>query len=562
MAEVGFASGASAPGTAAERMRARLAALTAISSQVARPLDLVELCRSIHREVRPVLEAESFLLALYDEASGSVEVVWQFDSGVELPGGSFPLGHGFMGQVIRTRQPRMIRHWSVEGPRVQIQYATGRPGLTESAIGVPLLFGEQVIGFLGVQSYEPDAFDEDDMLLLQAVGVLAAAGIENLRHSVRLNAQLWQRISELETILANMAEGLLIVDHAGSMVRMNHVARELLLVAESSLIVGQPLNRDWDGDHEVAEVLRTFLAAFQLGDSLEDVEVEIGGHPRVLSFSGAPLRGPTGSLTGGVIVFRDVTGRRDIERLKDQMLHEVEQKSRQLELAGRHKSEFMANMSHELRTPLNAIIGFSEVLQEGLFGELNEKQSDYVNDILDSGRHLLSLINDVLDISKVEAGRMELEPGKFSLIEALDRGLTIVRERASRNGIGLSLDVEGEIGPIEADERKIKQVIFNLLSNAVKFTPYGGHVEVVARLVDGHAEVAVRDSGPGIAPEDQERIFEDFRRAPGGGSAAVEGTGLGLPLARRFIELHGGQLWVESQPGLGSAFTFTLPLRA
>jgi transcriptional regulator with GAF, ATPase, and Fis domain len=223
MAEVGFASGASAPGTAAERMRARLAALSAISSQVARPLDLVELCRSIHREVRTVLEAESFLLALYHEASGSVEVVWQFDSGVELPGGSFPLGHGFMGQVIRTRQPRMIRHWSVEGPRVQIQYATGRPGLTESAIGVPLLFGEQVIGFLGVQSYEPDAFDEDDMLLLQAVGVLAAAGIENLRHSVRLNAQLWQRISELETILANMAEGLLIVDHAGSMVRMNHV---------------------------------------------------------------------------------------------------------------------------------------------------------------------------------------------------------------------------------------------------------------------------------------------------------------------------------------------------
>jgi signal transduction histidine kinase/CheY-like chemotaxis protein len=241
------------------------------------------------------------------------------------------------------------------------------------------------------------------------------------------------------------------------------------------------------------------------------------------------------------------------------LFQEVEQKSRQLEVASRHKSEFLANMSHELRTPLNAIIGFSEVLTDQVFGELNDKQTDYLADILGSGRHLLSLINDILDLSKVEAGRMELESGIFSLAEALENGLTMVRERATRHSLQLSLDVDEEIGLIEADERKIKQVIFNLLSNAVKFTPDRGRVDVVARLVDEQVHVAVHDTGPGIAPDDRQRIFEEFQQAAGDQSGPREGTGLGLALARRFVELHGGRLWVDSQLGVGSTFTFTIP---
>src|SRR5207302_8341029 len=169
----------------------------------------------------------------------------------------------------------------------------------------------------------------------------------------------------------------------------------------------------------------------------------------------------------------------------------------------------------------NAIIGFSEVLNEGLFGTLNDKQSEYVTDILDSGRHLLSLINDVLDLSKVEAGRMVLEPSTFSMVEALDNGLTIVRERAGRHGVTLTLDVDDKIGLIEADERKIRQAIFNLLSNAVKFTPDGGQVKVVARLVGRDVHVAVRDTGIGIAAEDLERIFEEFQQAPNGNNSTV-----------------------------------------
>jgi signal transduction histidine kinase/ActR/RegA family two-component response regulator len=242
------------------------------------------------------------------------------------------------------------------------------------------------------------------------------------------------------------------------------------------------------------------------------------------------------------------------------LFYEIQQKSRQLEVASRHKSEFLANMSHELRTPLNAIIGFSEVLTERLFGELNDKQAEYLEDILGSGRHLLSLINDILDLSKVEAGRMELEPSVFALTEALDNGLTMVRERASRHGITLTLDVDRDIGPIEADERKIKQVIFNLLSNAVKFTADRGRVDVVARRVDGGVQVSVRDTGIGITEEDQARIFEEFQQV--GDSGPREGTGLGLALSRRFVELHGGRIWVHSQPGVGSTFGFVLPAHA
>jgi signal transduction histidine kinase/DNA-binding response OmpR family regulator len=244
------------------------------------------------------------------------------------------------------------------------------------------------------------------------------------------------------------------------------------------------------------------------------------------------------------------------------LFHEIQDKSRQLEIASRHKSEFLANMSHELRTPLNAIIGFSEVLLERMFGELNEKQEEYLQDILTSGRHLLSLINDILDLSKVEAGRMELEVETFSLREALENGLTMVKERASRHGIALGLEVDPGVGLIEADERKVKQVVFNLLSNAVKFTADGGEVELSARPVGGGVEIAVRDTGIGIAPEDRERIFEEFRQADQGAARSLEGTGLGLALTRKFVELHGGRIWVDSQVGAGSTFTFTLPVRA
>ena len=242
------------------------------------------------------------------------------------------------------------------------------------------------------------------------------------------------------------------------------------------------------------------------------------------------------------------------------LFREIQDKSRQLEVANQHKSEFLANMSHELRTPLNAIIGFSEVLLERLFGDLNAKQTDYLQDIHSSGRHLLDLINDILDLSKVEAGRMELEPSSFDLPGVLANSLTLVRERAQRHGIRLELDVDPALGAITADARKIKQILVNLLSNAVKFTPDGGRVDVIARRVDDRAVVAVRDTGIGIAPQDQAAVFQEFRQVGRDYASRHEGTGLGLALTHRFVELHGGRIYVQSEIGKGSTFTFEIPL--
>ncbi len=240
------------------------------------------------------------------------------------------------------------------------------------------------------------------------------------------------------------------------------------------------------------------------------------------------------------------------------LFRELETKTTELEVAGRHKSEFLASMSHELRTPLNAVIGFSEVLLDRLFGEINERQAEYLRDIWNSGRHLLELLNDILDLSKVEAGQMSLEPSTFVVGSALDYALAMVRERATLHAITLTVQVADDVGVVEADELRFKQVVLNLLSNAVKFTPDGGSVSVSAYRKGAELNVTVTDTGIGVPPEDQERIFESFQQGRRGASKE-EGTGLGLTLTRRIIGLFGGRMWLESTPGEGSTFGFAIP---
>jgi GAF domain-containing protein len=243
------------------------------------------------------------------------------------------------------------------------------------------------------------------------------------------------------------------------------------------------------------------------------------------------------------------------------LFREIQEKSAQLEVANKHKSDFLANMSHELRTPLNAIIGFSEVLSDRMFGEVNAKQAEYLKDIHESGRHLLSLINDILDLSKIEAGRMDLELSSFDLPSAVSNAMTLVRERAQRHGIRLGLEMDPRLGELQADERKVKQILLNLLSNAVKFTPDGGKVDVCTRKMDGKVEIAVRDTGIGIAAEDHAAVFEEFKQVGRDYTRKAEGTGLGLALTKRLVELHGGEIGLESALGKGSTFTVKLPLR-
>jgi signal transduction histidine kinase len=240
------------------------------------------------------------------------------------------------------------------------------------------------------------------------------------------------------------------------------------------------------------------------------------------------------------------------------LFRELQTKTKELEIASRHKSEFLASMSHELRTPLNAVIGFSEVLLDRMFGELNERQDEYLRDIRNSGRHLLELLNEILDLSKVEAGQMVLEPSTFSVGSVLDYTLAMVRERATMHAITVTVEVTDDVGTIDADELRFKQVVLNLLHNAVKFTPDGGRVSVRAYREGPELIVTVTDTGIGVPPEDQERIFESFQQGRRG-APKEEGTGLGLTLSRRIVGLFGGRMWLESTPGAGSTFGFSVP---
>ncbi len=238
----------------------------------------------------------------------------------------------------------------------------------------------------------------------------------------------------------------------------------------------------------------------------------------------------------------------------------VADKTLQLELANKHKSEFLANMSHELRTPLNAVIGFSDALREEYFGALNAKQREYVNDIASSGQLLLSLINDILDLSKIESGMMDLSLTNFSVTSAIDNAMVLIRERAIRQEVTVTSEIGEGVNLLYADERKFKQVLINLLTNAVKFTYPNGWVKISAVIEGANLKVSVADSGLGIAAEDFETVFQEFRQLTSVGEAKHEGTGLGLPLAKRIVELHDGRIWLESELGKGATFLFVIPL--
>ncbi|MEO7197754.1 MAG: ATP-binding protein, partial [Solirubrobacterales bacterium] len=237
---------------------------------------------------------------------------------------------------------------------------------------------------------------------------------------------------------------------------------------------------------------------------------------------------------------------------------ELEVQSVELELASRHKSEFLASMSHVLRTPLNAVLGFSEVLLERMFGDINERQEEYLRDIHGSGQHLLELLNEILDLSKVEAGRMDLEYSSFDLRSLMELAASMLRERAVLHGIDLTIETADDVGSVYVDELRLKQVLLNLITNAVKFTGDGGSVVVRALREGTEILITVTDTGIGVPEADRERIFESFQQG-GRGSSREEGTGLGLTLSRRIVELLGGRMWLETEVGRGSTFVFSLP---
>jgi signal transduction histidine kinase len=507
-----------------------------------------------------------------------------------------------VGIVAREHAPFVVTDTETDERLPPASRAVARARGYRSMLIVPMLRKGETIGTISVSRETAGSFSDKDIALLQTFADQAVIAIEN----VRLFTELQQRTRDLGQSLEEM-RGLSEVSQTVSSTLDIH--RVLDAVAAHAVKLSgseacgifeldvQRQSYDVVASHNLSrEYLQAVVAtaidprrglvrqAIDTGQPVQvpdlstaanvhfqRITIEAGYH----SMLAVPMGGE--SAVRGIVLFRRAIGSFDervvtlLTTLANQskvaidnarLFQEIEEKSQQLEIANRHKSEFLANMSHELRTPLNAIIGFSEVLLERMFGEVNDKQEEYLQDIFTSGKHLLSLINDILDLSKVEAGRMELELTTFSLPMAIDNALTLVRTRAENHGITLEVDVDERLGDFVGDERKIKQVLVNLLSNAVKFTPEGGRVGVQAGPANGTVEISVSDTGIGIAQQDQTLIFEEFRQAGPDHAGKREGTGLGLTLTRKFVELHGGSIGVKSEVGRGSTFTFTLPVRA
>jgi two-component system, NtrC family, sensor kinase len=490
----------------------------------------------------------------------------------------------------------------LEDPEYEVQ-ETSRVAGFRAVLSVPMLQEGRAIGSLTVGRTAPGRFSDKQIALLRTFANQAVIAIENARLFTELQtrtSELTRSVDELEalgevsralsstldleTVLATIVSRAIQLSgtDGGTIWEYDETAEEFRLRAARNLedeivdvLLATPLRRGEGTVGRLADTRAPIQVADISGDTAFRGRLDVmvrAGYRSILSVPLLREDHLIGALTVNAKTPREfrpeVVGllatfatQSALAIQNARLFREIEEKSRELEATSQHKSEFLANMSHELRTPLNAIIGFSEVLVERMFGEVNEKQAEYLQDILASGRHLLSLINDILDLSKVEAGRLELELASFNLPIAVENALTLIRERATRHGITLAPAVDERVGDIVADERKVKQILLNLLSNAVKFSPAGGRVAVTATTSDGVIEISVSDTGIGIAPEDQAVIFEEFRQAGTSDAQRPEGTGLGLTLAKKFVELHGGQIWVRSQVGQGSTFTFTLPVR-
>ena len=490
------------------------------------------------------------------------------------------------GRVVLDRRTQQI-------PDVLADPEFGRRDLQElfgfrTTLAAPLLFDDDVVGTLTLWRNDPDPFDERAISLLESFATQATIVLRQVELTRALAArgrELAAKIDQLEA-LSEAA------DAVSSSLDLDEVLQRVVASAVRLTGTDGGSIMEYEAEADTFHVRAAYGSGPELLARLREVVIRrdsslvgraAASHQAlsVADLATIPDRDPhleelhrdgwrsvlavpmlrQDQLVGALVVRRRSPGEfaDDVGTLLQSLANqsalaivnarvyrELSTSRRELEVAGRHKSEFLASMSHELRTPLNAVIGFSDVLLGGMFGELNERQEEYLGDIHSSGRHLLELLNEILDLSKIEAGQMRLDPTVFSVPAAFDYATSVVRERAVKHDIELTVEVADDVGLVESDELRFKQVVVNLLGNAVKFTPAGGAVALRARRESGELVVSVSDTGIGIAPGDQELIFESFQQG-GRGAVKEEGTGLGLTLCRRIVELFGGRLTLESR---------------
>lgn len=502
-----------------------------------------------------------------------------------------------LGRVALDRRPQQIED-VLSDPgygRRDLQRLAGYRTL----LSAPMVLGDEVVGVLSMWRTQVAPFTEAEMGLLDEFAAQAAIALQQVDLMQALearSAELARKVHQLEVLrsvgdaVSSTLDPAAVLDGiVSNAVQLTDADGGSILEYDESTD-GFMVRAAYGSSPEMVRTLRRTVIrrdASLVGRAvterrpllIADISTEpLDAHLEVLHREGwrsvlaiPMLRGDL--IVGAVVIRRRRPGsfsddmvellqtfatQSSIALVNARLFSELESKSAELEVASRHKSEFLASMSHELRTPLNAVIGFSEVLIDRTFGDLNDRQDEYLHDIWRSGRHLLELLNEILDLSKVEAGRMELETSTVLVEDALGYAVSMVRERATGHGIAVSVDVAADAMVAHTDELRLKQILLNLLSNAVKFTPDGGSVQVRATRHDDELWVTVADTGVGVPAEDRERIFESFQQG-GRGVAREEGTGLGLTLTRRIVELFGGRLWLESEVGVGSTFGFALP---
>ena len=366
---------------------------------------------------------------------------------------------------------------------------------------------------------------------------------------------LEQEQSLLKAFMDNTTDHIYFKDKESRFIRINKAQTNLFRLSDAREAIGRTDAEFFTGEHaqqayaDEQEVIRSGIPMA----AKEEKETWPSGEETWVSTTRAPLFDRSGQIIGTFGISRDIT-----ERVRAQ--EELQAAKEAAEYADRAKSDFLANMSHELRTPLNAIIGFAEILRDEIIGPIRPDQKELVVDIHTSGRHLLNMINDILDLSKIEAGTMELDFEIFSIVDTMEEVNTVVNALASKKQIHLIQEFDRDI-TVTADKTKFKQILYNLLANGVKFTNEGGRVTTQLEISENSLLVRVIDTGVGITPEDQEMLFQAFTQVDTSKARAHEGTGLGLALTKRLVELHGGEIWVESTVGEGSTFSFTLPIQ-
>ena len=594
-----------------KRRHAEMAALLAATRAVLEYQEFKDAARSIFDSCRNLIGATSGYIALLSEDGVENEVLFLDAGGLSCtvdPTLPMPI-RGLRGTAYQTGKPAYENGFSRSE---WIHYMPAGHVTLDNVLFAPLLIKGKAVGLLGIAN-KPGGFTDNDARSASAFAELVSVAL--------YNAWTFEALEKSEerfrSVTQSANDAIVSVDDAGNIISWNKGAHAIFGYTEEESL-GKPaaiLIPDQYRDAHLRGMER-FLATGEtkmIGNTIESRGVRKDGGEFPLELSLSTWKTKEGIFFAAVI--RDITNRKKLEQdlmkgsaeleasnsklqeansalqamneeqqaMNEELLsqqHEITEANQSLEDVSRTKSDFLANMSHELRTPLNAVIGFSEILQDEMFGKLNEKQQEYVKNILGSGKHLLDLINDILDLSKVEAGKIDLDLCKVSIKATLNASLMMLKEKAIKHGINLDCELSSDADiEIEADERRLKQILFNLLSNAVKFTPDNGSVHVHARKVQSlegvnselrtmnseldrdFIEISVADTGIGIAPADIPKLFNEFTQLESAYTKQHEGTGLGLALTRRLVELHNGRIWVESEQGKGSRFTFTLPVK-